>query len=42
MITSLVEILELSNFGHMTTSTIQFDSLEKILLVTSHTKVMIS
>ena len=26
MITSLIEMLELTNFGHMTTSTIQFDS----------------
>ena len=35
MITSLIEMLELPNFGHMTTSTIQFDSLDKILLVAS-------
>ena len=35
MITSLIEILELPKFGHMTTSTIKFDSLDKILLMAS-------
>ena len=34
MISSLVEILELPNFGHMTTFTIKFWSRGKILLVT--------
>ena len=34
MTTSFIEILELPNFGHMTTSTIEFDSYDKILLVT--------
>ena len=29
MITSLIEMLELPNFGHMTTSTIQFESRNK-------------
>ena len=33
--TSLVEMLELQNFGRMTTFTIQFESSDKILLVTS-------
>ena len=32
-------MLELPNFGHMITSTMQFDSLDKILLVTSWTEV---
>ena len=40
MITSLVEMLELRNFGRMTTSTIQFESRDKILWVTSLTEVM--
>ena len=31
-------MLELPNFGHMTTSTIQFKSSDKIWLVTSWTK----
>ena len=31
-------MLELPNFGHMTTSTIQFESSDKIWLVTSWTK----
>ena len=35
MITSLIEILELPNFGHMTASTIKFESRDNILLVTS-------
>ena len=35
MVTSLVEMLELPNFGHVTTSTIEFDSRDKVLLVTS-------
>ena len=34
MITSVVDVLELPNFGHMNTSTLQFDSRDKILLVT--------
>ena len=38
MITSLIEILELLNFGHMTTSTTKFESRDKTLLVTSWTK----
>ena len=29
MITSLIEMLELLNFGYMTTSTIKFESYEK-------------
>ena len=32
MATSLVEMVELLNFGHMSTPTIWFDSHEKILL----------
>ena len=35
MITSLIEMLELPNFGHMTASTIKFESRDNILLVTS-------
>ena len=38
MTTSLTEILQLSNFGHMTTATLQFDSHEKFWLVTSWTE----
>ena len=40
MITSLIEMLELPNFGHMTTSTMSFESRNKVLLVTSLTKIM--
>ena len=40
MIISLKEMLELPNFGHMTTSKIQFESRNKILLVTSWTKII--
>ena len=40
MITSVTEILELPNFGHMTTFTLQFESREKILLVTLWTEIM--
>ena len=29
MITSLIEVLKLPNFGHMTTSTITFESRDK-------------
>ena len=42
MITSLIEILELLNFGHMITSTTKFESRDKTLLVTSWTKIMTS
>ena len=35
MITSLIEILELPNFGHMTTSTIWFESRDNILMAES-------
>ena len=42
MITSLIEILELPNFGHMTTSTILFESFHKISLVTSWAEIMTS
>ena len=42
MITSLIEMLELPNFDHMTTSTIKFKSRDKNLLVTSWTEVMVS
>ena len=40
MITSLIEVLELPNFGHMTTFTILIESRDKILLVTSQTEIM--
>ena len=33
MITSLIEVLEFPNFGHMTTFIINFESLDKILLI---------
>ena len=42
VITSLIQMLELSNFGHMTTSTIYIESRDKILLVTSWTEIMTS
>ena len=42
MITSLLEMLELPNFGHMTPSTIPFEPHDKILLVTSWTEIMTS
>ena len=42
MITSLIDMLDLPNFGHMTASTIYFESRDKILLVTSQTEVMTS
>ena len=37
---SLIETLELSKFGHMTTSTMLFVSRDKILLMTSWTKII--
>ena len=40
MITSLIEMLELPNFGHMTTSIIYYESLDKILLMMSWTEIM--
>ena len=40
MLTSLIEMLELPNFGHMTTSAIQFESFDKIFRVTLLTKNM--
>ena len=40
MITSLLDTLELPNFGHMTTFTIWFESSDKILLITSWTEIM--
>ena len=42
MITSFIEMLELPNFGHMITSTIQFESRDKILLMISWTETMTS
>ena len=42
MITSLREMLELPSFGHMTVSTICYESLDKILLVRSWTEIMTS
>ena len=42
MKTSLIGMLELPNFGHMTTSTIQFESREKILLITSQSGIVTS
>ena len=40
MIASLTEMLELSNFGQITEFTIEFESCNKILLLTSWTKTM--
>ena len=40
--TSVIEMLELPNFGHMSTSTIQFESSDNILLVASSTEIMTS
>ena len=40
MITSPTEMLDLPNFGHMTTFTFLFESHDKILLMTSWTEIM--
>ena len=40
MVTSLIEMLELPNFGHLTTYTVQVESTDKILLMTSWTEIM--
>lgn len=42
MITSVVEMLKLPNFCDMAISTKQFESRDKILLVTQCTKIMTS
>ena len=42
MIIPHIEMLDLLNFGHMTTSTMQFESFDKTLLVTSWAEVMTS
>ena len=42
VITSLIEMLELPNFGHMITTAIKLDSPDKIMLVMSWTEVMTS
>ena len=42
MITFLMEMLEFSNFGRMTISTIIFKSRDKILLMTSYQKLRIT
>ena len=42
MITSVIEMLYLPNFAQMTTLTIQFESRDKILLVTSWTEILTS
>ena len=42
MITSVIEMLELRNFGHMTTTAIWFESHDEILLVTSWSEIMTS
>ena len=42
MITSLIEMLELPNFSHLTTSTVKLKSCDKIFLVTSWAKIMTS
>ena len=40
--TSLIELLELSNFGHLTTSTIEFESSDKIFLVALWSTILTS
>ena len=42
MITSLIEVLELPNFCHMTTSTIKLMSRDTFLLMMSKTEIMTS
>ena len=42
MITCLIEMAELTNFDHVTTSTIQFERRNKILLGTPWIKIMTS
>ena len=40
--TSLIEMLELPNSGHMTTSTTKFESQDNVLLVKSWTEIITS
>ena len=40
--TSVIEMLELANCGGMTTSAIQFESHNKIFLVSPWTEIMLS
>ena len=40
MIISLWKVLELPRYGHMTPSTVKYDSRKKILLVTSSAEIM--
>ena len=42
MVTCLIEMGELTNFGHVSTSTIQFERRNKILLATPWMKIMTS
>ena len=42
MITFLIDMIQILNFGHMTTSIIKIESRDKILLVTSWTEIMTS
>ena len=42
MITSLIVMLELPNFGYMTKFTLRFESLDKIILVAIWTEIMTS
>ena len=42
MITSPIEMVELPNFGHMTTFTTQSEPRDKILLITSWVGTMMS
>ena len=42
MITSLIVMLELPNFGHMTSFTVWFESRDKVFLVASWTEIMTS
>ena len=42
MIISLIEVLQLPNFGQMNTSRIYVDSRDKILLATSWRDIMMS
>ena len=42
MITSVIEMLELPNFGPMTTTTVGYESRDKVYLVLSITEIMTS
>ena len=39
MITFLIDVLQLPNFGHMITSVLKFESSDKFLFMTLYTKI---